>query len=248
LGAGTCFFWSHAQRMYLVTNAHNVTGKNPFTGKLLDPRGAVLDRLTFDYLRVTTEPDAEGFVEYQPAQATFLIYDEFPHSPKWFIHPIHGASVDIAVFDITPFALDLGLSAANEIEHDAIADLKPAHGVFIVGYPFGRLTGSPTPIWKRGTIAVDPTYDIDGVPKILVDTATRSGMSGSIVIARTMLLNGKYRRKSGGESEHVLYALFDTVIGIYSGRIYPDLEKAQLGIVWKRDAIEATVEARQSPV
>jgi hypothetical protein len=97
------------------------------------------------------------------------------------------------------------------------------------------------PIWKRGTIALDPTFDADGLPKTLIDTATREGMSGSVVVARHITVGRSYRRKDGSQSERVIYAKHDLVAGIYSGRHFPDLEKAQLGIVWKRPAIEDTV-------
>jgi hypothetical protein len=56
--------------------------------------------------------------------------------------------------------------------------------VFVLGYPFGPgKTGLP--VWKRGSIASEP----DLVPQVenylLVDTASRPGMSGSPVILRT---------------------------------------------------------------
>ena len=38
-----------------------------------------------------------------------------------------------------------------------------------------------------------------------------------------------------------LYAKHDLVVGIYSGRQYPDLERPRLGIVWKRRVIEEIV-------
>jgi hypothetical protein len=52
-------------------------------------------------------------------------------------------------------------------------------------------------------------------------------------------------KKNGAKSEKVLHSKLDLVVGIYSGRHYPDFEKAQLGIVWKRNAIEQTIEARR---
>ena len=70
---------------------------------------------------------------------------------------------------------------------------------------------------------------------------TREGMSGSVVVARHFIMNQTYQKKDGSTSQHVLFAKLDLVVGIYSGRHYPDLEKAQLGIVWKRSAIEETV-------
>jgi hypothetical protein len=103
------------------------------------------------------------------------------------------------------------------------------------------IANAPAPIWKRGTLALDPTFDPEGLPKMLVDTASREGMSGSVVIARHIVVGRDYLRKDGTMSAPVLYAKLDVVIGIYSGRHYPDHEKAQLGIVWKRRVIEETI-------
>jgi hypothetical protein len=76
---------------------------------------------------------------------------------------------------------------------------------------------------------------------MLIDTGTREGMSGSVVIARHIVVGQAYEKKDGAMSALVLYSKLDLVVGVYSGRHYPDLEKAQLGIVWKREAIERTV-------
>jgi hypothetical protein len=74
-----------------------------------------------------------------------------------------------------------------------------------------------------------------------VDSATRAGMSGSVVVARHIIVGKKITKKDGTETEPFLYAVKDVVLGIYSGRLGADLEKAQLGIVWKRSVIEETV-------
>ena len=78
----------------------------------------------------------------------------------------------------------------------------------------------------------------------MVDTATREGMSGSVVLARQVILGRDYLKKDGTRSEKIIIGFKTIVVGIYSGRHYPDLEKAQLGIVWKRHAIEDLVRHR----
>jgi len=70
-------------------------------------------------------------------------------------------------------------------------------------------------------------------------------MSGSVVIARHIVVGRAYPKKNGTMSPQILYSKLDLVIGIYSGRHYPHLEKAQLGIVWKRSTIEETVAGRK---
>ena len=133
---------------------------------------------------------------------------------------------------------------ANELESDAVLDLECSDDVFVLGFPFGQIAGAPAPVWKRGTIALDPRFDPEGLPKLLVDTATREGMSGSVVLARQTVLGRDYLKKDGSRSEPILIGFLTVVVGIYSGRHYPDLEKAQLGIVWKRHVIEELVKER----
>jgi hypothetical protein len=137
---------------------------------------------------------------------------------------------------------------ANEVESDAIIPAVVSQDAFVIGFPFGLIAGAPAPVWKRGTIALDPSFDADGLPKMLIDTATRAGMSGSVVVARHITVGRRYRKKDGSEAGPVIYAKHDLVVGIYSGRHYPDLEKAQLGIVWKRRAIEETVSGNRFAV
>jgi hypothetical protein len=196
------------------------------------------------YRRVS-EPDARGYFElaYQPVQIALSNADL--SDPKWIEHPSFGRKVDIAALDVTEAISGFQIAHANEIESDAILDPFASQDVYVVGFPFGQIANAPAPIWKRGSIAIDPTYDPEGLPKMLIDTATREGMSGSVVVARHVIVGRDYLKKDGTRSQTFIYAQRDVVVGIYSGRHYPDLEKAQLGIVWKRRAIEETLAARK---
>jgi hypothetical protein len=84
----------------------------------------------------------------------------------------------------------------NVVESNAVLDASASQEVFVVGFPFGMIANAPAPIWKRGSIALDPTFDPEGLPKMLVDTATRPGMSGSVVIARHILLAATIRKRT----------------------------------------------------
>jgi hypothetical protein len=66
-------------------------------------------------------------------------------------------------------------------------------------------------------------------------------MSGSLVLARHVVVGRTIKKKDGTETQPFLYAVRDVVIGIYSGRLGPSQVEAQLGIVWKRNTIEETV-------
>ncbi len=97
--------------------------------------------------------------------------------------------------------------------------------------PFDITGGKELPIWKRGTISTEPVIDIENLPKFLVDTATRSGMSGSPVI---MQRNGFHAFDGQQLTGKEIIGLIRLFAGVYSGRIgTEDNLQTQLGIVWK---------------
>jgi hypothetical protein len=115
--------------------------------------------------------------------------------------------------------------------------------VFVLGYPRGLTGGAILPIWKRGTVATEPMFDHNQLPRFLIDTATREGMSGAPVIARAN--SGSYRNAAGvpvlAMRAHGL-APPTKFIGIYSGRIPGAIDlEAQVGIVWKARVIEEII-------
>lgn len=241
LSTGSCFFWSSDGRTYLLTNWHNLSGRNPFTGQPMSETGGVPDRIRFMAYKPVSGPDTHGYfqLEYVPVEVKLCEPDLT--EPKWFEHPSFGRRVDVAALDVTDTVQGLQIDHANTLESDAVLEPTASQDVFVVGFPFGLIANAPAPVWKRGSIAIDPTFDPDGLPKMLVDTATREGMSGSLVIARHIIVGRQYPTKDGTMSQPVLYSKLDLVVGVYSGRHYPDLEKAQLGIVWKRSTIEETI-------
>lgn len=247
LATGSGFFWALGDRTFLVTNWHNLSGRDPSDGSPISPTGGLPDRVAFTVYRQTSEPDASGYFSLEVLTATVPLCDSDFSNPRWYQHPSFGSSVDVAAIDITHALRFDGayVNHANALESDAEVEPFASQDVFIVGYPLGLVTGVPIPVWKRGTIATEPTFDPDGLPKLYVDAATRKGMSGSVVIARHVII-GKYRKRNGEEVQ-VLYARKDLILGVYCGRLHPDNVQAQLGIVWKRHTIDETIQGKVSP-
>ena len=241
LGSGSGFFWKLDDRTFLISNWHNFSGLNAETGLAILSTAGRPDRITFTSYKQTSESDGDGFFEMSVVRVTVPLYDSDLSGPRWLHHPTFGRKVDIAAIDVSKAVTGLKVNHVNVVESDAVLQPLVSQDVFIVGYPLGLITGAPSPVWKRGTIATDPTFDPDGLPKMYVDSATREGMSGSVVVAKHIVLGQKITKKDGTETGPFLYAVRDVVLGIYSGRLGADLEKAQLGIVWKRSAIEETV-------
>jgi hypothetical protein len=207
----------------------------------MSPTGGLPDRVRFTSYKQQSEPDADGYFEMTAVSVTVSLYINDLSGPLWLHHPTSHGKVDIAAIDISQAVTDLKVDHVNVVESDALLEPFVSQDVFILGYPLGLITGAPSPVWKRGTIATDPTFDPDGFSKMYIDSATRTGMSGSVVVAKHIVVNKKITKRDGTEIGPVLYAVRDVVLGIYSGRLGADLVQAQMGIVWKRSAIEETV-------
>lgn len=247
LATGSGFFWANGEETFLVTNWHNFSGRNPDDGSPMSATGGIPDRVAFSAYRQTSETDSQGYFSLEVLTITVPLCESDHTNPRWYQHPRFGPSVDVAAINVTDALRCYGIHfrQANILEDDAEIEAYASQDVFIVGYPLGLVTGVPIPVWKRGTIATEPSFDPDGLPKLYVDAATRKGMSGSVVIARHIFA-GTYQKKSGEEAQ-VLYAKKDLVLGVYSGRLHPDNIQAQLGIVWKRNTIEETVLGKVTP-
>jgi hypothetical protein len=115
--------------------------------------------------------------------------------------------------------------------------LKVARDVFVLGYPKGISGGSVFPIWKKASIATEPAIQLDGLPKILVDSAMREGMSGAPVVA---ISDGGYEEENGSLMQTL--GRFYRFVGVYSGRLGDNEMEAQLGIVWKTQAVGEIVQ------
>jgi hypothetical protein len=204
--------------------------------------GGLPDRVRFTIFWKVSTPDEQGFFDYRVVALTKEICRPDWLHPTWLEHPGLGRGVDIAALDVTADlnAHGIVVDHVNALETDAVG-LSPyvSQEVFVVGYPIGLVSEAPIPVWKRGTIATDPGFDPDGRPIVFVDTATRSGMSGSVVFARRQWY-GPYTRANGSTAD-MFMSTIDRILGVYSGRLGPHDVEAQLGIVWKRHLIDEVV-------
>jgi hypothetical protein len=104
--------------------------------------------------------------------------------------------------------------------------------VFIPGYPF-EIRPPAFPVWKRGSIASGPEITRVTTGYMLVDTASRPGMSGSPVLQRSwghhlVSINRTQQRTK--------------LLGVYSGRVPTDHpHEAQIGLAWDKSYIDETI-------
>ncbi|GAL82659.1 hypothetical protein JCM19274_2938 [Algibacter lectus] len=229
-------FWYHNEKTYLITNWHNVTGKNPETDENIgsfSPPNIFL--LKFKYLI----PQEEGMNKVMEAIRSINLFNE-NLEPFWIEHPT-GRKVDIV-------AIPLDLELPNEaiINHinnqDYIKDWFPEIGndCFIIGFPEGISGPWNTPIWKRGSVATLPLLDYDDKPVFLLDTIGNSGLSGSPVIGSG---NGVYKKDNKKEiTLDTIFGSWNNFVGIYAGRISKTGIGSQLGRVWKSYLINEILE------
>lgn len=235
LSSATGFIYEKGEVNYLITNWHNVSGRNPITEKCISKHLAVPDTIATAFR--TKENTAVVRWEHLA-----LYRDDEMQEPVWYEHPVHGHKVDVVAIPLPAHLTDtLKLFPINAIRWHANFRTEVADDAFIVGYPFSDMPDLQLPIWKRASIASEPDVDIGKLPKLLVDTATRPGLSGSPVVMQRTGIHGKTGERLTGTE---IIGRIRNFIGVYSGRIGKDERKAQLGIVWKTSVIDEIIDAR----
>jgi hypothetical protein len=220
LGLATGFVWEESGRPWLITNWHVVTGKDPFTGRHLSTTAAEPDRLQILWHR-KTEVSAD---ETGPRVKLEERLRDENGQPRWLVHPRHGRNVDVVAIPLLP-SNEVQLFPINKLKSDDLA-VTVGMDVFVIGYPYG-LGASELPVWKRGSIASEPEH-VEPQQYVLIDTASRPGMSGSPVIRRSY--GSHLMRTAQTTMGDPLKTKF---LGVYSGRLTsPDPLDAQLGMMW----------------
>lgn len=234
LSHATGFFVRDADGLaYLATNRHVVTGRDQFTGKELSDIGG-----TPSALRVSVLMEGR---EAQWTQAVVRLGDP-EGRPMWREHPQHGAAVDVIAVPLLVDEANDGVDINSLPLAPGIAQLELTTAVYVVGFPVGfdplRAPGA-IGVWTRGTIAWHPRLDWNQLPSFLLDARTRKGQSGSPVIFYADKFTAFF-----GSNGDVRTGPAWSFVGIYSGRID---ENSDLGIVWKRQALQQIIEAGERP-
>lgn len=259
---GTAFCYDSGEKIYLVSNWHMFSGKNPNpdSNGIYQPSniyGAIPN-----YVKASIYGwDSNNQKHFGVGTEVLLPLLDSKNNPLYLSRQLNnGEYIDIAClpFDIDkshPYWKGLGNPlCVNTVYPEKFLSeyiLHPTDDVYILGYPFGKLKDQYLPIWKRGSIASATLY---AGYKTYVDTATKSGMSGSPVfhIHKDEKSFFKYREQIINE-ERIYKTEF---IGIYSGRIIENnttkedskiikdcdlLPTAQLGIIWNKSALESII-------
>jgi trypsin-like peptidase len=231
LGAATGFIWKRREKHYLITNWHVVSGKNAQTEQQIT-------KVRPDMLRAHFNTRIMNFGK-KPCDIHVRDVDG---NPLWYIY--HGRQRGCDVVAIPLPTLDneptISLHPINTLRSEADLAIRIGMDVYILGYPFG-LQPPGFPVWKRGSIASEPDLTRMGAGYMLVDTASRPGMSGAPVIRRSwgmhLLENDAISADSTPQSKFV---------GVYSGRLHTnDPSDAQLGMVWPPEDIDNIIDCAE---
>ncbi len=229
IGTATGFFCQRKDKLYLVSNWHVFSGRHPKTGQPLNDEGALPDQVVF--------PIPLDGKSGQWQDGAKIDLGNNTGDVSWLQHK-NGQDIDIAVL-LMPI-IPQGCVIYDAVQPDETSDMlyKVGMDVFVVGFPLGLAKQGNLPVWKRGSVASEPEMPVDNLPLFLVDTATRQGMSGSPVYARS---NGGYLLENG--DVHTTPGSFTRFLGVYSGRYGADDElAAQLGRVWHKAVLDEVID------
>lgn len=216
LASGTAFFVKTKKGPMLITNRHNVTGRNQNTNEPLNKMSGIPNHARFKIIG-----------SHEPVWYHFdLLKNDIP---VWVEHSSYGPRVDV-VGVLLPELKDiihLYVGIEKSWYTNRVADL-----IHVIGYPFGM--NDYFAIWATGYIASEPETNYNDLPAFLIDCRAREGQSGSLVVSCV---------HPGDNVLHkgVLYASKKEMvnyIGIYSGRIN---NNSDLGIVWKKEVLRDLV-------
>lgn len=238
----TGFYWSVGEKLYLITNRHNVTGLHPTTGEYIGDFTPTHMHVWFNEMADHVEGEGRRALIVGKEIA---LYDG-SEEPVWLEHRL-GGQVDIVAISIDNYNWRQKIYTVNQKQQ--LSDFHPMCGddCFIVGYPEGLSGPSGMPIWKRASIATEPELDYDNKPLFLADSLTRKGMSGSPVFVRVPGLWGQEGAQLilGGSSSVLGY--WTKFIGVYAGREANETEGFQLARVWKQNALDELISSGVKP-
>lgn len=236
--SATGFFIKKNKKLFLISNWHVFSGRNTYSGQPI--HGGIPNKFLIHF---NSRIYSDNFLKKDAVSqlmAELPIYNK-EEIPLWLMHP-KGQDIDIAAIEINFDALDIPHFDINN--NFNFINERVGDDVFILGFPKGiAVHGNYIPIWKKGSIASEPSINYQDLPVFLIDASTRDGMSGAPVIIEKAGAfanqNGMLFPEGGGPVSKLL--------GIYSGRITaknaarpPSVEaeeQLQLGKVWKLSAI-----------
>ncbi len=222
LAWGTCLTVSHEGQWFVVTNRHNVTGRNQYSGKPMRE-----DQREPDQLAIVLPTDDLGNLWYIHGVA---LYDS-DGRPTWTEHPVLGGQVDVVAlpFDKPIEGKCFGAMLGDKDDF-AVGIGDPLH---TIGYRGAEPLFSIFPQWIECSLATSLLDTWEGLPAFLIDGRLAKGSSGSPVVAYRE--NAEELTRSDGSVIGSNWA--SRILGVYSGSVSPGV-----GLVWNLECVREIVE------
>ena len=126
LSVGTAFVWKADEAHWLITNWHNVSGRDPNTGEHLSTTAAEPNRLRVWFnVRGRLGDKVRKFVDIRSAAG----------APLWLVHPTHGHEIDVVAIPIHNYE-DVDMHAINTLSSEDLLE-QIGMDVFVLGFPLG---------------------------------------------------------------------------------------------------------------
>jgi hypothetical protein len=235
LSCGTAFLVANDRDSHcaLITNRHNVTGRNQDTGEPLHKYGGIPDNIII-YFHKNSE-----LINGEWKKIKLPLYRD-DGTPFWIEHPRLGGKADLVALNLKwgsdvsryPYYLKSDLDSFS-------ISIGPAETISVIGFPFGLSSIERFPIWATGFTAQELSLVTPENPVFIIDCRTRRGQSGSAVIAYRP---GSYQYEKEGKVYSGMGGVRWEFLGIYSGRINAE---SDLGRVWHKSAVQEVLDAAE---
>lgn len=266
LSIGSGVIYKHGSNYFIVTAWHNLAGRHSETLKPLSNESAIPDNVVVNL--AVNEPTSGMVTRHSitiqlvdEEKSLFYIHPvNYPRVDVAIIPFDPSGTFLSEIYLSTGKHKDIGFSPIMKVPGGGTTEICPIQSylvpnsevidkwfdsvdvteeLFIPGYPHNVKDFYSQPVWKRATIASSVQYGWNKEPKFLIDSASKSGMSGSPVLYYNP--NGRIQIRG---STYQLNQEAVILVGIYVGRIGVQGDVApQIGTVWKKSVIDEIIEA-----
>lgn len=267
LSIGSGVIYQKGSDFYIVTAWHNLTGRHSETLKPLSSKLAIPDNVV---LNLAVSMPGFGVIRHSitiplvdEEKSLFYIHPEnwprvdvaaIPFDPHGnFLSEGYLSTGELRNYSFSPImeVKNAGTTELCPIQKFLVPDgdviskwfkaVDVTEELFIPGYPHNVQDYYAQPVWKRATIASSVQNGWNREEKFLIDSASKSGMSGAPV-----LYYSPHGRVKIGGSTYKFSRDVAILAGIYVGRIaVQDEQDPQIGTVWKSNVIDEILEAKQ---
>ncbi|MEO1868891.1 MAG: hypothetical protein ABGX80_03275 [Cobetia sp.] len=266
LSIGTGMVYLHQGEYFIVTAWHNLSGLHSETLRPLSDNLAIPDNVVVNFavnvaggmtvrypivLPLVDEEKSLFFVRkdnWPRVDVAAILFDP----DESYLAELHLSTGEVreVSMSLTMGVMGVGktevcpiqkyLVPSQEVENKWLESVEVTEELFIPGYPYNVQDFYSQPVWKRATIASSVQQGWNREPKFLIDSASKSGMSGSPVLYYSP--NGEVRINGARYQFDQDVAI---LVGVYVGRVgVTGNADPQIGTVWNQSVIKEIVQNR----